>query len=72
MIATDYDIQKVMYKLRCVAEKDPSDVIANAASQLAFELETTGRYGRLTPADRLLIRHSEAKNYTPTKAHIKF
>ena len=33
-------LQRAMQLLRNVAEVDPNDVISNAASQLAYELET--------------------------------
>lgn len=34
------EVQTLMQYLRNVAEVDPSDIIANSASQLAYELET--------------------------------
>lgn len=34
------ELQQLMQLLRNVAEVDPSDIIANCASQLAYELET--------------------------------
>jgi len=59
--------QQIMFKLRCAAERDPNDVIANACSQLAFELETPSRVNRLTDMDRELIRYAARKNYAPLK-----
>ena len=64
---TQRQTQQVMFKLRCAAERDPNDVIANACSQLAFELETPNRVTRLTDMDRKLIQYAARKNYTPLK-----
>ena len=64
---TQRQTQQVMFKLRCTAERDPNDIIANAASQLAFELETPSRVNRLTDQDREMIRYAFKKNYTPLK-----
>jgi hypothetical protein len=64
---TPAQVQQIMFKLRCTAEKDPNDVIANSASQLAFELEYPKRITRLTDADRALIQYAYRKNYTPTR-----
>ena len=64
---TQRETQQVMYRLRCAAERDPNDVIANACSQLAFELETPRRVNRLTDKDRQLIQYAFRKNYTPLK-----
>tara|TARA_B100001287_G_scaffold266786_1_gene261117 strand:- start:579 stop:791 length:213 start_codon:yes stop_codon:yes gene_type:complete len=60
-------VQGIMYRLRCTAEKDPNDVIANAASQLAFELELPRRIHRLDDKDRALIDYANAKKYSPTR-----
>ena len=60
-------VQQIMFHLRCTAERDPNDVIANAASQLAFELELPKRIARLTDTDRELIQYAVRKNYTPLK-----
>ena len=59
--------QQIMFKLRCAAERDPNDVIANACSQLAFELELPARVKRLTDTDRELIKYAFQKNYAPLK-----
>jgi hypothetical protein len=59
--------QQIMFKLRCAAERDPNDVIANACSQLAFELEIPRRATELTDMDRELIRYAVRKNYAPLK-----
>jgi len=67
---TALQTQQVMFKLRCAAEKDPNDVVANACSQLAFELELPARVKRLTDMDRELIRYAARKNYTPTKERV--
>ena len=64
---TQRQTQQIMFKLRCTAERDPNDIIANAASQLAFELETPSRVNRLTDQDREMIRYAFQKNYTPLK-----
>lgn len=62
--------QQIMYRLRCAAERDPDDVIANRCSQLAFELETPSRVKRLTETDTALIRYAIKKNYTPLKSQV--
>lgn len=59
--------QQIMVKLRCAAERDPNDVVANACSQLAFELEIPRRVTELTDTDRELIRYAVRKNYAPLK-----
>ena len=59
--------QKIMYRLRCTAEKDPSDTVANAASQLAYELEYPQRINQLTDVDKDLIRYAHRMAYTPTR-----
>ena len=64
---TQRQTQQVMFKLRCAAERDPNDIIANRCSQLAFELETPNRVARLTDTDRELIRYAFRKNYAPLK-----
>ena len=64
---TQRQTQQVMFKLRCAAERDPNDIIANACSQLAFELETPRRVLNLTDMDRELIQYAFRKNYTPLK-----
>jgi hypothetical protein len=61
--------QKIMFALRCTAEKDPNDVIANSASQLAFELEYPQRVNRLTETDISLIQYAFKKSYTPTRVN---
>jgi hypothetical protein len=67
MKLTAAQVQQIMFRLRCTAERDPNDVIANAASQLAFELETPNRVGTLTDTDRELIRYAIHKAYEPLK-----
>ena len=64
---TAYQTQQVMFKLRCAAERDPNDVIANACSQLAFELELPARINRLDDKDRQLIAYAFKKDYAPLK-----
>lgn len=64
---TQAQTQQIMYRLRCTAERDPDDRIANAASQLAFELETPRRVNHLTELDRALIRYAVKKAYEPLK-----
>jgi hypothetical protein len=67
MKLTAAQVQQIMFRLRCTAERDPNDRIANAASQLAFELETPNRVGTLTDLDRHLIRYAIHKAYEPLK-----
>lgn len=64
---TQRQCQQIMFKLRCTAERDPNDIIANAASQLAFELETPNRSNALTDRDRQLIQYAARKDYAPLK-----
>lgn len=64
---TAAQVQQIMFRLRCTAERDPNDIIANSASQLAFELEQPRRIDRLTAVDRQLIQYAFRKNYTPLK-----
>ena len=59
--------QTIMFKLRCAAERDPNDVISNACSQLAFELELPRRVNELTDMDRQLIAYAFKKDYAPLK-----
>ena len=67
---TQRQVQQIMYRLRCAAERDPNDIIANRCSQLAFELETPSRIKRLTDTDRDLIRYAVKKNYQPLKSGV--
>jgi hypothetical protein len=67
MKLTAAQVQQIMFRLRCTAERDPSDRIANAASQLAFELETPNRVQSLTELDRHLIRYAVRKAYPPLR-----
>ena len=62
--------QHIMYRLRCAAERDPNDVVANRCSQLAFELETPQRIKRLTDTDIQLIKYAVKKNYQPLKSGV--
>ena len=64
---TPRQTQTIMFKLRCAAERDPNDVIANSCSQLAFELELPARVNRLTDMDRQLIAYAFKKDYAPLK-----
>jgi hypothetical protein len=64
---TAYQTQQIMFKLRCAAERDPNDVIANACSQLAFELELPRRATELTDRDRQIIKYAFDKDYAPLK-----
>ena len=64
---TQAQTQQIMFRLRCTAERDPNDVIANAASQLAFELELPRRITELTDTDRALIQYAVRKNYSPLR-----
>jgi hypothetical protein len=67
MKLTAAQTQQIMFALRCTAERDPNDIIANAASQLAFELETPRRVLSLTDTDQALIRYAFRKGYEPLK-----
>lgn len=64
---TQRQTQQIMFKLRCTAERDANDIIANAASQLAFELETPNRVSNLNDRDRQLIAYAFKKDYAPLK-----
>ena len=64
---TQAQTQQIMYRLRCTAERDPNDTIANAASQLAFELELPRRITELKPVDVQLIQYAFSKNYSPLR-----
>lgn len=64
---TAHQTQQIMFKLRCAAERDPNDVIANACSQLAFELEIPRRATELTDMDRQIIAYAFKKDYAPLK-----
>jgi len=68
---TQRQTQSIMFKLRCAAERDPNDVIANSCSQLAFELETPRRIDSLTETDRQLIAYAFRKDYVPLKEKIR-
>ena len=64
---TPFQTQQIMFHLRCTAERDPNDVIANAASQLAYELELPRRIAELSDTDRQLIKYAFQKKYTPLR-----
>ena len=64
---TPRQTQQIMFKLRCAAERDPNEVIANACSQLAFELELPRRVNELTDMDRQIIKYAFDKDYAPLK-----
>ena len=68
MTLTAAQTQQIMFALRCTAERDPNDRIANAASQLAFELETPNRVLSLSDVDRQLIRYAIQRGYRPLRA----
>jgi sugar/nucleoside kinase (ribokinase family) len=53
--------QTIMGLLRNVAEVDPNDVIANAASQLAVDLELPNKAKNLTETEQQLIRYAHSK-----------
>ena len=53
--------QTAMQLLRNVAEVDPNDVIANAASQLAVDLELPRKANELTELEQQLIRYAYSK-----------
>jgi hypothetical protein len=54
-------IQRTMQLLRNVAEVDPNDVIANAASQLAVDLELPSKATQLTEVEQQLVRYAHSK-----------
>jgi len=54
-------IQRTMQLLRNVAEVDPNDVIANAASQLAVDLELPRKATQLTEVEQQLVRYAYSK-----------
>ena len=54
-------IQRTMQLLRNVAEVDPNDVIANAASQLAVDLELPRKATQLTEVEKQLVRYAYSK-----------
>ena len=67
MKLTAAQTQQIMFRLRCAAERDPNDVIANACSQLAFELELPRRATELSKLDLQLIQYAFRKNYSPLR-----
>ena len=66
---TQTQVQQIMYRLRCTAERDPNDDISNAASRLAFALQTPSRINSLDDAERQLIAYAFKKKYLPLKAN---
>ncbi len=62
-------IQEIMQYLRNVAEVDPNDEIANAASSLAYRLESAGTsvfdmsmdFDRWTPVDQQTAQYAIRK-----------
>lgn len=67
MKLTIQNIQQIQGYLRNVAEVDPCDEIANAASQLAVDLETVPvpfDYDTLTEAEQATIQYAIQKRYT--------
>ena len=65
-------IQELMQYLRNVAEVDPNDQIANAASSLAYRLESAGTsvfdmsmdFNRWTPVDQQTAQYAIHKRNT--------
>ena len=65
-------IQEIMQYLRNVAEVDPNDEIANAASSLAYRLESAGTsvfdmsmdFDRWTPVDQQTAQYAIRKRNT--------
>ena len=65
-------IQEIMQYLRNVAEVDPNDEIANAASSLAYRLESAGTsvfdmsmdFNRWTPVDQQTAQYAIRKRNT--------
>ena len=61
---TAKQVQEIMQVLRNVAEVDPTDEIANAASQIAYELETVKlplAYDDLNTKRQQVIRYAFSK-----------
>ena len=69
MKLTVQNLQQIMQYLRNVAEVDPNDMIANAASSLAYRLESAGTsvfdmpmdFTKWTPLDQATARYAIAK-----------
>ena len=64
MKLTTRNQQQIMGYLRNVAEADPRDEIANAASQLAVDMEywpATVNFEQLKPITQQMIRYAIAK-----------
>ena len=69
MKLTVQNLQTIMRYLRNVAEVDPSDEIANAASSLAYRLEGAGTsvfdmsmdFDQWTPLDQQVAKYAIAK-----------
>lgn len=63
------NLQQIMQLLRNVAEVDANDTIANAASDLAFRLESAGtsvfdmpmNFAQWTPVDQATVEYAIAK-----------
>ena len=72
MKLTVQNLQQIMQYLRNVAEVDPNDQIANAASSLAYRLESAGTsvfdmpmdFAQWTPLDQATARYAIAKRNT--------
>ncbi len=71
-------LQQAMQYLRNVAEVDPEDIISNAASQLAYELETVNvpfDTDTLNEKRKELLRYAISKRNTykllPGERHAK-
>ena len=69
MKLTVQNLQQIMQLLRNVAEVDPNDQIANAASSLAYRLESAGTsvfdmpmvFTAWTPLDQATVRYAITK-----------
>jgi predicted nucleic acid-binding protein len=69
MKLTVQNLQQIMQYLRNVAEVDPNDEIANAASSLAYRLESAGTsvfdmpmdFDRWTPLDQATAKYAISK-----------
>ena len=69
MKLTVQNLQQIMGYLRNVAEVDPNDQIANAASSLAYRLEAAGTsvfdmsmdFSDWTPLDQQTVRYAISK-----------
>jgi len=58
MRINDIQARKILLSLYNVAEKDKSDLVANAASALAVRLETAKREYNLTDLEKRIVKYA--------------